>query len=57
MEELLPTILIYMKEHALEESTIEEIASHFGYTKYYFSREFKRITGFSAADYLSLNQD
>lgn len=53
MEELLSEILIYMKEHAVEEITIEEIAAHFGYSKYYFSREFKRMTGFSAADYLS----
>lgn len=42
-----------MKNNVTGELTIEGIAQHFGYSKYHFSREFKRLTGFSAADYLS----
>lgn len=53
MNEIIADILTYMKAHLSDELTIEEVASHFGYSKYHFSREFKRLTGFSAADYLS----
>ncbi|AYW47846.1 AraC family transcriptional regulator [Tetragenococcus osmophilus] len=53
MKETMTAILIYMKKHAPDEITIEEISAHFGYSKYHFSREFKKLTGFSAADYLS----
>lgn len=53
MKETITDILAYMKDHASDEITIKEIAAHFGYSKYHFSREFKKLTGFSAADYLS----
>lgn len=53
MKETMTAILTYMKKHASDEITIEEIAAHFGYSKYHFSREFKKLTGFSATDYLS----
>lgn len=53
MKDSIPRILSYMKVSLTEESTIEEVAQHFGYSKFHFSREFKRHTGFSAADYLS----
>lgn len=53
MKETMSAILTYMKKHVSDEITIEEIAAHFGYSKYHFSREFKKLTGFSAADYLS----
>ncbi|WP_440896793.1 helix-turn-helix transcriptional regulator [Amphibacillus sp. Q70] len=53
MKEIIPNILVHMKDRAFEEVTIEEIAAHFGYSKFHFSREFKKLTGFSAADYLS----
>lgn len=53
MNEIIVDILTYIKNHLSDELTIEEVADHFGYSKYHFSREFKRLTGFSAADYLS----
>jgi AraC-like DNA-binding protein len=53
MKNMIIEILTYMKEHLSDELTIEEIADHFGYSKYHFSREFKKHTGFSASDYLS----
>ncbi|MBG9988318.1 helix-turn-helix transcriptional regulator [Aerococcaceae bacterium DSM 111176] len=53
MQERVSEILIYMKDHLHEEQSIEAIADHFGYSKYYFSRTFKQATGFAASDYLS----
>lgn len=53
MKDTIPQILSYMKASLTEELTIEDVAHHFGYSKFHFSREFKRHTGFSAADYLS----
>lgn len=53
MNDIIVDILLYMKAHLSEDLTIEDVADHFGYSKYHFSREFKKLTGFSAADYLS----
>lgn len=53
MRHMIIDILTYIKEHLSDEMTIEEVATHFGYSKYHFSREFKKHTGFSASDYLS----
>lgn len=53
MRDMIPDILKYIHSHMYDEITIEEISEHFGYSKFHFSREFKKSTGFSAADYLS----
>lgn len=53
MKERIPEILVYMQKYVTQDITVEEAANHFGYSKFHFSREFKRLTGFSAADYLS----
>ncbi|MEK3734151.1 MULTISPECIES: helix-turn-helix transcriptional regulator [Paenibacillus] len=53
MKERIPDILAYMQASVTQDITVEQVANHFGYSKYHFSREFKRLTGFSAADYLS----
>ncbi|WP_010274397.1 helix-turn-helix transcriptional regulator [Paenibacillus senegalensis] len=53
MKERIPEIIVYMQKSVTQDITVEETANHFGYSKYHFSREFKRLTGFSAADYLS----
>lgn len=53
MKERIPEILLHMQNAVTQEITVEVVAHHFGYSKYHFSREFKRWTGFSAADYLS----
>lgn len=53
MNDIIKDILTYMNSHLKDDLTIHDIATHFGYSKYHFSREFKHITGFSAVDYLS----
>lgn len=53
MKERIPEILVYMQKSVTRDITVEETAHHFGYSKYHFNREFKRLTGFSAVDYLS----
>lgn len=51
MENSIESILCYMREYPDE--NIEKIAEHFGYSKFHFSREFKRRTGFSAKQFVS----
>ncbi|MGM0165590.1 hypothetical protein IGI39_000532 [Enterococcus sp. AZ135] len=54
MKFIIGDILAYIEESIfLEELKIEDIAAHFGYDKYHFSREFKKITGFSLREYIS----
>lgn len=53
MKDRIAEIIMYMNEHVSDELTIEDVAAHFHYSKYHFSREFKLHTGFSASDYLS----
>ncbi len=38
-------ILMYIEEHYLEPLTVTQLAAHFGYNKYYFSRLFNRTLG------------
>lgn len=51
MEHSIEAILCYMREYPDE--NIERIAERFGYSKFHFSREFKRLTGFSAKQFVS----
>lgn len=54
MKNKMPDIIDFIKKEALiKKMTSEEIASHFSYDKYYFSRKFKEINGFSVAEYVS----
>lgn len=53
MKHMIHEIFTYMKNNVTNDLKIENIADHFGYSKYHFSREFKKITGFSAAEYLA----
>lgn len=54
MKYIIEDILIYIEENIfLEELKIEDIAAYFGYDKYHFSREFKKITGYSLREYIS----
>lgn len=51
---MMPDIIDFIKTEALaKKMTSEEIANHFGYDKYHFSRKFKEINGFSIAEYIS----
>lgn len=52
VKERIPEILVYMQESVSRDITVEGAANRFGYSKYHFNREFKQLTGFSAADYL-----
>ncbi|WP_253295842.1 helix-turn-helix transcriptional regulator [Enterococcus raffinosus] len=48
MKDIIEDILIYIEENIfLDELKIEDISAHFGYDKHHFSREFKRLTGYS----------
>lgn len=53
MENYIQEIIAYMKKFATDGMKVEMIAEHFGYSKFHFSREFKKITGVSPQEYLS----
>lgn len=54
MKDIIEDIFIYIEENIfLDELKIEDIATHFGYDKHHFSREFKGLTGYSLREYLS----
>ena len=54
MKDIIEDILIYIEENIfLDELKIEDISAHFGYDKHHFSREFKRLTGYSLREYIS----
>lgn len=44
--------MTYVKEHILEELTLEKIAKNIGYAPYYMSRRFYRETGTHLLDYI-----
>lgn len=47
-------IITYIDEHYAEEITLDTLANHFGYSKYYFSRLFNSCMGTSITDYISI---
>lgn len=53
MKDIIKEIIIYMDTHASSGIKIEELAAIFGYSKFHFSREFKKITGISPKEYLA----
>lgn len=54
MKLMINDILLYIQDHVfLDDLQVKDIASHFGYDKYYFSREFKKQTGYSLNEYIS----
>ncbi len=46
-------ILMYINKNCSESLTLESIASHFGYTKHYFSMLFNKFTGMHLRDYIN----
>ena len=44
--------LIYIREHFAEDLDVEEIARHAGFSRYYFSRQFKAVTGMTVMKYV-----
>lgn len=46
-------LLAYINEHYADDITLESMAEHFGYSRYYFSRMFNAALGTSITDYVS----
>ena len=44
----------YIKEHIAAKLTVDDIAANVGLSKYYFLREFKRLTGFTPVTYINV---
>jgi len=44
----------YIKDNLQEKLTVEDIAQHAGFSKYYFLRLFKRVTGCTVVQYINL---
>lgn len=54
MKHKIDEIICYIKNNVFNEQLkIEDIASTFGYDKHYFSREFKKQTGYALSEYIS----
>lgn len=53
MEAYIQEIISYMQAFASEGLKVEQVAAHFGYSKFHFSREFKKLTGVTPNEYLS----
>lgn len=54
MKHKIDEIICYIKNNIFNEQLkIEDIASTFGYDKHYFSREFKKHTGYALSEYIS----
>ena len=45
-------VMTYINNHYREELSLEDVARFAGFSRYYFSRSFKRQTGYSFKDYL-----
>ena len=50
--EVITAVMTYINNHYREELTLEAVARFAGFSRYYFSRSFKRQTGYSFKDYL-----
>jgi AraC-like DNA-binding protein/uncharacterized protein (DUF3820 family) len=44
----------YIKENLTKKLTLDEIAANVGLSKYYFLRQFKKITGYTVIDYVNI---
>ncbi|MDR2107899.1 MAG: AraC family transcriptional regulator [Coriobacteriales bacterium] len=51
MKDLITDITLFMREHTDRELSIEELANRYGYSKFHFSREFKKAIGVSPNEY------
>ena len=50
---IMNSAITYINEHYMEEMSLEDAALFAGFSKYYFSRMFKRFSGISFLDYLT----
>ncbi|GHV02508.1 AraC family transcriptional regulator [Clostridia bacterium] len=51
MKDKISEITNYMREHTDREISVEELADRFGYSKFHFSREFKKLIGVTPNEY------
>lgn len=51
--DIIKTAIGYIRSHFNERLTVEQIADEVGLSKYYFSREFKRLTGLTVVTYMN----
>ena len=50
--EFITAVMTYINNHYREELSLEDVAQFAGFSRYYFSRSFKKQTGYSFQDYL-----
>ena len=50
--EVITAVMTYINNHYREELSLEDVARFAGFSRYYFSRSFKKQTGYSFKDYL-----
>ena len=50
--EVITAVMTYINNHYMEELSLEDVAQFAGFSRYYFSRSFKKQTGYSFKDYL-----
>ena len=50
--EVITAVMTYIDNHYREELSLEDVARFAGFSRYYFSRSFKKQTGYSFKDYL-----
>ena len=51
-QEVIATAMNYINEHYQEELTLDDVAAFAGFSRFYFSRSFKKQTGYFFKDYL-----
>lgn len=51
--EMVKSGISYIKKHFYEQPSVDDIANHAGYSKYYFCRCFKEITGYTVNSYIN----
>ena len=51
MKDVIADVTAYMREHADRDLSIEELAARYGYSKFHFSREFKKAIGVTPNEY------
>lgn len=53
---MIETSIAYINKHIRDSITVEDIANHIGYSKFYFCRRFKEITGHTVATYINMQK-
>ncbi len=51
--EMVKKAILYLRENFRDSVTIDEVCSHAGFSKYYFCRVFKKVTGRSVMEYVN----